>query len=670
MIRADLLKEIGWGTSITEDFQLTLKLYEQGYKVIYTPYIQAPAECVSTLGGLIRQRMRWAEGHSNNIKKMFLRLISSPKLTLPEKLEVLYLSPYYLQAAFFMVGTFCWLLAETVFRARLPFWTSLWGWSLVLTNFFSLPLMNAVGLFLEESEEKDYVGLLSFICLSYILVPFQAYASVKGFLEKEEGPWFRTPKTGKITDIFTRGRFYRWVSGILPGRSPVPAVATATLSLQELNPYLSLATANNQFNSFEIKSRKMRRVGRIFLVFVLSLSLLIHSMAFNAQPVEATWFDTDWTYRISITIQYEQVDATLTNFPVYVRLADLPSTFFSTSNTNCTDLRVIETNMVTQTAREVVACDLGGNTGELHFLADSVSSSSDTVFYIYYDNDLASEPARDATYGSENAWNSGYLGVYHLEEAVNTNPGGYNDSTSNLYHGTGVDMTATEVGGKIGKAQDLVPTADYIDLGASTRWSSMGDPGGQFTISAWVNIDVEDADRCLVCQAGSGNELIYWADSSSDDGYIFYLDGDYVPANNNPTGVFPGTWEYVIANYSDASGDAALYYNGARDGTRVTATFAQGAVNMLIGHCNGCSGTPRAWDGQMDEVRISDTADHGTVEWVDAEHTNQNTPTTFYNVGTQEEVPELVVLLIPVALAIPVIIKYFRRKYAKAEIVS
>lgn len=264
MIRADLLKKIGWGTSITEDFQLTLKLYEQGYKVIYTPYVQAPAECASTLKRLIRQRMRWAEGHSNCIKKMFFRLLTSPKMSLMEKLEVIYLSPYYLQAFFFLVGTFSWLLAETVFRARLPFWTSLWGWSLVLTNFFSLPLVNGVGLFLEESEERDYLGLLSFVALSYIMVPFQAYASVKGFLEKEEGPWFRTPKTGKITDIFTRGKFYRWIAGILPGRG-LDLATRMEANWEQMraneqmawltNPYVALETANNRFEKPPVRRK-------------------------------------------------------------------------------------------------------------------------------------------------------------------------------------------------------------------------------------------------------------------------------------------------------------------------------------------------------------------------------------------------------------------------------
>src|SRR3989344_2976273 len=234
-IRADILRAFGWGTSITEDFELTLRLYEAGYKVAFTPYIQAPAEAVSTVRRLIRQRMRWAEGASFNVKCMFRRMLFGrwadknvilrpeaeesrrsftgaqddnnekvwvpSRLTLAEKLEFIYLAPYYLQAAFFVIGTLSWFIAEAILGSRLPFWTAALGWSLVLTNLLALPLMNIVGLFLEESDERDYLGALSFIALSYIVVPFQAYAAIKGFLEREEGPWFRTPKTGAITDV-------------------------------------------------------------------------------------------------------------------------------------------------------------------------------------------------------------------------------------------------------------------------------------------------------------------------------------------------------------------------------------------------------------------------------------------------------------------------------------
>ncbi|MFC1710286.1 glycosyltransferase family 2 protein, partial [Patescibacteria group bacterium] len=287
LIRRKPLEEVGWDTSITEDFELTLKLYNAGYKVVYTPYIQAPAECVSTLRRLIRQRMRWAEGHSYNVKKMWKKLVFNPNLTRMEKLEFAYITPYYLQAFFFLVGTISWLIAETIFPAHLPFWTTLWGWSLVLTNMISLPLMNSVGLFLEESDERDYFGIGSFLVLSYITVPFQAYASVKGFLEKEEGTWFRTPKTGVITDVFKRGSFYRFITGIIPGREKSVVTYQTTKS-----PYLAINTANSSFNKFDIKLKKDKQwTGRLLLSGLLIITISLFTLSRGVPEV----FATDWT---------------------------------------------------------------------------------------------------------------------------------------------------------------------------------------------------------------------------------------------------------------------------------------------------------------------------------------------------------------------------------------
>ena len=90
MIRADVLRQVGWGTSITEDWELTLKLYARGYKVVYTPWAETPAECVSTFTRLARQRMRWAEGHTHNVRKWFLPIMGSAFVTPIEKLEFLY----------------------------------------------------------------------------------------------------------------------------------------------------------------------------------------------------------------------------------------------------------------------------------------------------------------------------------------------------------------------------------------------------------------------------------------------------------------------------------------------------------------------------------------------------------------------------------------------------
>ena len=217
MIRADVLRNVGWGTSITEDWELTLKLYARGYKVIYTPWAETPAECVSTFARLARQRMRWAEGHTHNVRKWFLPILRSPLVTPIEKLEFLYDSTYYLQAGLFVLGSVSWLVSEVVFHTHVPGWTALLGWSLLFSNVFALPLMNLGGLILEEAPARDVQGVFGALVLSFALVPFQGWAALKGLISKDEGPWFRTPKTGRVTDeVHHLRRLYllgRWLRG-------------------------------------------------------------------------------------------------------------------------------------------------------------------------------------------------------------------------------------------------------------------------------------------------------------------------------------------------------------------------------------------------------------------------------------------------------------------------
>jgi cellulose synthase/poly-beta-1,6-N-acetylglucosamine synthase-like glycosyltransferase/ActR/RegA family two-component response regulator len=222
MIRADLLRDVGWGTSITEDWELTIRLYLEGYRVLYSPFIQAPAECVSDFRQLARQRMRWSEGHTFNVKKYFFSVIKSPKLTRREKIEFLYYAPYYLQSVVFIIGTVAWVISEIFLRTHLPFWTATLGWSLVFTNTFALIFMNIAGLFLERGIRRNLGGLLSFVLLTFLLVPYQAYASLKGLFEPHEGGWHRTDKTGMITDVIDRLGLGRRMRKLMPKKRRRP----------------------------------------------------------------------------------------------------------------------------------------------------------------------------------------------------------------------------------------------------------------------------------------------------------------------------------------------------------------------------------------------------------------------------------------------------------------
>ena len=57
--------------------------------------------------------------------------------------------------------------------------------------------------------------------------------------------------------------------------------------------------------------------------------------------------------------------------------------------------------------------------GEIHFLADSVSSAATTTFYVYFNNPDATMPAATDPYGSQAVW-AGYEAVYHFVDVAST----------------------------------------------------------------------------------------------------------------------------------------------------------------------------------------------------------------------------------------------------------
>ena len=216
MFDAGLMRKLGWEESITEDWVLTIRLYLEGYKVAYTPLIQAPAEIPTSISRIVKQRMRWAEGHTFAVKRYFMKVMRSDRLSLAEKVEFLYFAPYYLQSLVFIIGSITWIIAE-MGKRHPPFWNQWWGWVMIFGNFFAIPFMGLVGVFLEGDLREDYGGVFGFTLLSYIICPCQAYAALKGLLGSRESYWVRTLKTGHVTDNFLGVRFrglFEWLRGL------------------------------------------------------------------------------------------------------------------------------------------------------------------------------------------------------------------------------------------------------------------------------------------------------------------------------------------------------------------------------------------------------------------------------------------------------------------------
>lgn len=309
MIRADILRTLGWTNSITEDWDLTLRMYLEGYKVLYTPLIQASAEIPTTIRALARQRMRWAEGHTFAVKKYFWDILRSRNITPREKMEFIYFAPYYLQSFIFLIGTFFWVIAELLDQHPF-FWTATFGWCLLLSNLFALPLMSLSGLYLEQTARQDFTGIFSFIVLSYVLTPFQAYAAIKGLLEKDEGGWVRTLKTGSITDRVLQVRVRRLFSWILPRRKSQPRP------------------------SREEERRRRRRPSTMALIFLILMSTLIvwvtaAAMSIPVSGPESTFLSLEYISP-AVTIYGKTTNRILTH-PDYSSLTQLHTDSYTLS---------------------------------------------------------------------------------------------------------------------------------------------------------------------------------------------------------------------------------------------------------------------------------------------------------------------------------------------------
>lgn len=82
----------------------------------------------------------------------------------------------------------------------------------------------------------------------------------------------------------------------------------------------------------------------------------------------------------TITIAAGEVGSNLTNYPVYLNLADLPSGFWSAVSSDGGNIRIKQSGSVIPF--DVVKIDTGTNTGTLFFLVSTLLSGSDNVFTI------------------------------------------------------------------------------------------------------------------------------------------------------------------------------------------------------------------------------------------------------------------------------------------------
>ena len=155
-------------------------------------------------------------------------------------------------------------------------------------------------------------------------------------------------------------------------------------------------------------------------------------MAATSKTHRTDWHDPAWKYRKEMIIDHTKVSGgSHRDFPVLISLkeADLKSAASGghVARPRGEDILFTASDGVTKLDHEMESYDPATGALRAWVRVPALSSTADTVLYLYYGN-----PAGDAGQNSHAVWDANYRMVLHLQGAA----GPHRDSTSHQNHGT------------------------------------------------------------------------------------------------------------------------------------------------------------------------------------------------------------------------------------------
>lgn len=351
---------------------------------------------------------------------------------------------------------------------------------------------------------------------------------------------------------------------------------------------------------------------------------------------------SNYTYYRAITIDNTKVAADLTDFPV---LVSGTYTYLKTvanggkvENANGYDIAFYENSDLDLPLKFEIE-QWSATTGE--FIAwvkvPNLANATDTTIYLAY-GDSGISTAQETP---SDAWDSNFKGVWHLPNGTSLTA---LDSTSNNNDGTVTGAVAAT--GKIGGGASFDGTGDYISHGNVLDQTG----ANPMTFSCWFKTTTTGAGvRSLITKNISG---------APNTGYQFGLNiGDGLSGNagkvglifvdNNGTPIVvrrqsslaynDGNWHYAVATYDGSKNRSGI--NVYVDGQLVTmvdfgsASFTGSLTNTTPFQIAARDTTAQLYIGQIDEARFAQI--QRSAGWIETEYNNQNSPSTFYSIGSE-----------------------------------
>jgi cellulose synthase/poly-beta-1,6-N-acetylglucosamine synthase-like glycosyltransferase len=191
-IRRSLLEKLGCfdEDSLTEDLELTVGIYEQGYKIKYDVTGITEHEAPNNARSYLLQHLRWNRGFNQVARTHWRRILRNDSIPLPRRIEEAMFSLGYVDRFFFLIAFALTFVSLFVLPS---FHFPLWVWLL----FLGLPALEILIALAIEGERVSMYLRLPLILSMFSLDIFVALKGLYEDVTRKPTRWTKTQRVGE-----------------------------------------------------------------------------------------------------------------------------------------------------------------------------------------------------------------------------------------------------------------------------------------------------------------------------------------------------------------------------------------------------------------------------------------------------------------------------------------
>jgi cellulose synthase/poly-beta-1,6-N-acetylglucosamine synthase-like glycosyltransferase len=185
---ADILRRVGWGDGLTEDYQLRQRLLLAGIKICYEPFAKGYGEAPRTWAQARAQRARWLRGTRLASRQFGYQLLVEGlrrrDLALIDGALQGYLPSFSTLSIVCIIALVAQILVTWLESPALPA-ALIYAWAGLCVVLFVYPLF---GLALEKAPAKAYIVILT----GPLFIVWRTYLAIKSRYFRRQDVWVRT----------------------------------------------------------------------------------------------------------------------------------------------------------------------------------------------------------------------------------------------------------------------------------------------------------------------------------------------------------------------------------------------------------------------------------------------------------------------------------------------